>query len=160
MQTLIIGLGNELLGDEGVGVHAARVLQRAGLPENVQVIEVGTAILDYLEYLENAERIIIIDAMKGDGLPGTVYRIPLADCQGQACIASMHGFDLFRVMALAGTPVTPSATVFGVEPENVKWSLELSPAVSEAMSFLVEAVRRESRSIPAGQSGDGITISC
>lgn len=149
MQTLIIGLGNELLGDEGVGVHAARILQQAGLPENVQVIEVGTAILDYLEYLENAERIIIIDAMKADGLPGTVYRIPLADCRGQTCIASMHGFDLFRVMALAGTTTTPSATVFGVEPEVVAWSMDLSPAVNEAMDFLVETIRNESLSNPA-----------
>lgn len=148
MQTVIMGLGNELLGDEGIGVHAARLLQKTNLPENVQVLEVGTAILDYLEYLENAERIIIIDAMKADGPPGTVYRIPLTDCRGQVCIASMHGFDLFRVMALAETTTTPSATVFGVEPELVAWSMDLSPAVNEAMDFLVEAIRSESLSIP------------
>ena len=149
MQTVIMGLGNELLGDEGIGVHAARLLQKTNLPENVWVLEVGTAILDYLEYLENAERIIIIDTMKADGPPGTVYRIPLADCRGQVCIASMHGFDLFRVMALAETTTTPSATVFGVEPELVAWSMDLSPAVNEAMDFLVEAIRSEALSIPA-----------
>ena len=46
MQTIILGLGNELLGDEGVGVHAARLLQRLKLPMDTKVIEVGTAILN------------------------------------------------------------------------------------------------------------------
>ncbi len=143
MQTLVIGLGNELLGDEGVGVDAARLLQRKKLPENAKVLEVGTAILDALPELEQARRIIVLDAMKGENPPGTVYKIPLHHCSGSTCIASMHGFDIFRVMALTELRETPSVMVFGVEPESVGWSMSLSPPVTESLPYLMEAVLEE-----------------
>lgn len=143
MQTIILGIGNELLGDEGVGVHAARLLQLENLPGNTRVLEIGTSILDALQDLETAGRVIIVDAMKAGSSPGTVYKVPLESCQGPTCIASMHGFDIFRVMALAGFSRTPPVTVFGVEPALIDWSMELSPAVSQAMPFLLEAVRQE-----------------
>ncbi len=143
MQTLILGLGNELLGDEGVGVHATRSLQLEELPENTEVVEVGTAILDALPYLQCADRIIIIDAMNGDGSPGSVYKIPLESCQEKNFIASMHGFDIFRVMALAELEKIPPVIVFGMEPEKIDWSLELSSTVDHSMPFLLQAVRQE-----------------
>ena len=143
MQTLILGIGNELLGDEGVGVHAARLLREEDLPKDITVVEVGTAILDALPELEQADRVIILDAMKDDQPAGTVYKIALDDCSGASCIASMHGFDIFRVMALAGRNNPPPVMVFGVEPQEMKWSLELSNSVSQSMPHLLEAVRAE-----------------
>ena len=143
MQTVILGLGNELLGDEGVGVHAARRLGREILPKQVKVVEVGTAILDALYELEQADRIIILDAMKDGRSPGTVYKIPLEQCSGAGCIASMHGFDIFRVMALAGRNTPPPVTVFGVEPGEIGWSMELSPAVANSLPYLLDAVISE-----------------
>ncbi len=143
MQTLILGIGNELLGDEGVGVHAARLLREENLPKNTKIVEVGTAILDALTDLEQADRIIVLDAMKGDQPPGTVYKISLDHCSGASCIASMHGFDIFRVMALAGCSTPPPVMVFGVEPQEINWSLELSTSVTESMPYLLDAVRAE-----------------
>jgi len=143
MPTIVLGLGNELLGDEGVGVHAVRLLQRENLPATIRMLEVGTAVLDAVQELEGAERVIILDAMKADGAPGTVYKIPLEDCQGSTCIASMHGFDIFRVMLLAGSGKIPPVTVFGVEPQRLDWSMELSPPVSLALPALLAAVRLE-----------------
>ena len=143
MQTLILGIGNELLGDEGVGVHAARLLRKEDLPKQTKIVEVGTAILDALPELEQADRVIILDAMKDDQPPGTVYKISLDDCQGASCIASMHGFDIFRVMALAGRSIPPPVMVFGVEPQKIDWSLELSTSVTKSMPYLLDAVRAE-----------------
>lgn len=143
MRTVILGIGNELLGDEGVGVHALRLLKEEKLPEHIRCVEAGTAILDILPDLEVADRIIILDAMKDGGSPGTVYRIPFEECSGASCIASMHGFDIFRVMALAGRSVPPPTLVFGVEPQEVSWSMQLSPAVADSMPHLLEAVRAE-----------------
>ncbi len=143
MQTLILGIGNELLGDEGVGVHAARLLRKENLPKQIKIVEVGTAILDALPDLEQADRVIILDAMKDDQPPGTVYKISLDHCSGASCIASMHGFDIFRVMALAGRSTPPPVMVFGVEPQKIDWSLELSTSVTESMPYLLDAVRVE-----------------
>jgi hydrogenase maturation protease len=143
MQTLILGIGNELLGDEGVGVHAARLLRKENLPKQIKIVEVGTAILEALPDLEQADRVIILDAMKDDQPPGTVYKISLDHCSGASCIASMHGFDIFRVMALAGRSTPPPVMVFGVEPQKIDWSLELSTSVTDSMPFLLDAVRAE-----------------
>ena len=143
MQTVILGIGNELLGDEGVGVHAVRRLQHEPLPPGTRILDVGTAILEALEELESADRVIVLDAMKDEGKPGTVYKTTLDQCSGSSCIASMHGFDIFRVMVLAGRTTPPPVTVFGVEPGVIDWSLELSPPVAGSLPYLLEAVQKE-----------------
>ena len=143
MQTLILGLGNELLADEGIGVHSVRKIKECGALPGATAVEVGTAILDALPLIEEAERIIVIDAMKAGGPPGTVYRISLTKCSGTRQIASMHGFDIFRVMAMARRGEQPSVTVFGVEPEVIAWSLDLSPRIAKSLPHLLEAVRCE-----------------
>ena len=63
METLVLGMGNMLLGDEGVGVHAALALME-DCPAGTEVLDIGTAILDALPALERAERVIVMDAMK------------------------------------------------------------------------------------------------
>ncbi len=140
MRILILGLGNELLGDEGVGVHGVRLLQELKLPADTKVLEIGTGILDALPELGQAERIIVLDAMKAGGPPGTVYKIPLDHCSGSTCIASMHGFDIFRVMALTEYSEVPPVMVFGVEPKAIEWSMTLSPQVAECLPSLIDAV--------------------
>ena len=75
---LIVGVGNELLGDEGLGVHVARsLLALKPLPEGVEVIEAGTAFFDVLPDLAGRTRVIIVDAIRMGGEPGAVYRAEL-----------------------------------------------------------------------------------
>ena len=143
MNTLILGLGNEILGDEGVGVHAVRALAADSLPAGVEVLEVGTAILDVLPALENPQHLIIIDAMQGPGPAGSVYRTMLDGCSGSPTIASLHGFDIFRVLALAGRKDLPETVVFGVEPAVIGWSMTLSPAVQKAIPHLLNFLYNE-----------------
>lgn len=143
MQTIILGLGNELLGDEGVGVHAVRLLQQKRLPPKTKALEVGTAIINSLWALEETDRILVIDAMKAEGQPGTIYKSPWKDCSGSPIIASMHGFDIFRVMALAGRETPPLITIFGVEPRMIDWSMNLSPQVTASMPYLLKALQQE-----------------
>ena len=143
MQTLVLGIGNLLLGDEGVGVHAARELLKEDLPQGTRVLEIGTAILDALPELEKAQRVIVLDAMAYNGDPGTIYRIPHHQCRGSLNIASMHGFDLFRTLALTERRHLPEVLVLGVEPAHLDWSTDLSAPVAEALPLLLETVRRE-----------------
>ena len=73
-RVLVLGLGNILLKDEGVGVHVIRNLQELALPENVEVIDGGTAGLDMLLSEEGSYKLIVIDATKAGGKPGTIYK--------------------------------------------------------------------------------------
>ncbi len=145
MKTLILGLGNLLLRDEGVGVHVAHALMAEGTPEGVTVLDVGTAILDALFEMEKADRIIVIDAVMAEGgVPGSVYRMPLDAFCSPRCIASLHGFDISRVLALAGRSELPEIIVIGVEPAQIDWSLELSEPVARVLPEVVRIVREES----------------
>jgi hydrogenase maturation protease len=143
VKTLVLGIGNLLLCDEGVGVHVARALQQEQLPADVIALEVGTAFLDALSEIEQAGRIIVVDAMQADEAPGTIYRVPFEDCARPECIASLHGFDLSRVLFLAGGESPPEVIVIGVEPARIDWGTELSPEIQEAVPGVIEAIKRE-----------------
>ena len=143
MRTLILGIGNLLLCDEGVGVHAARALQRENLPSHIITLDIGTAFLDALPEIERADQIIIIDAMKAGHAPGTVYRVPLEDCVRPEYIASLHGFDMSRVLFLAGRTSPVDVIVIGVEPARIEWGTELSPQIRETIPAVIETIKAE-----------------
>ncbi len=143
MKTLVLGIGNLLLRDEGVGVHVARALLREKLPDDVVVLDVGTAFLDALPEIELADRIIIVDAMRADHAPGTIYRVPFTDCVKPECIASLHGFDMSRVMFLAERESVPDAVVIGVEPARIEWGTDLSQKIQDRLPMVIEAVKME-----------------
>ncbi|MEN6438117.1 MAG: hydrogenase maturation protease [Syntrophobacter sp.] len=140
---LVLGLGNLLLADEGIGVHAAQALIRADMPPEVTVRDTGTAILDAIPDLETADFVIVVDAVKADRTPGSVYRIPFADMVRPEVIGSMHGFDLSRVLALTPRKTVPEVLVVGVEPALIDWSMELSPPVAAALPRVIDQVRLE-----------------
>ena len=143
MQTIVLGMGNLLLGDEGVGVHAARLLTQEEQPPGTEVLEVGSAILDALPSLKLADRVIVLDAVMADGPPGTVYRLPFTGCERPSRLGSLHGFDLSRVMALAGRKRRQDVLVLGVEPATISWSMDLSPQVAQALPHFIDAIKKE-----------------
>jgi hydrogenase maturation protease len=140
---LVMGIGNLLLGDEGIGVHAVRILQDTKLPDHVEILDVGTAFLDATPALEKNEKIIVIDAMMADGEPGSIYRVPLGQCYKNKRIDSMHGFDIFNLFAMTNNRPERDVVVLGVEPFNISWSMELSPVVSSSIPLLLDAVHDE-----------------
>jgi hydrogenase maturation protease len=73
-KTLVLGLGNVLMGDEGIGVHVVRALEGHTLPEGVECLDGGTGGFILLEPLENADRIVLVDAAADGNPPGTVTR--------------------------------------------------------------------------------------
>jgi hydrogenase maturation protease len=143
MNTLILGMGNLLLGDEGVGVHVARALAQRELPPNVAVVEAGTAFLDVLPDIEKADRILLVDAMEGGGAPGSVYRVPFDQCQHPEMLASLHGFDLSRVLFMAGSNRAPEVMVFGIEPARIEWGTDLSPVIRKVLPAVERAILNE-----------------
>ena len=143
MKTLVLGLGNLLLADEGVGVHVAQQLLDSEAIDDVVVLDVGNAVLDALPAIAAADKVIVVDAMKGGGVPGTVYRLSIEDCSSAGPIGSVHGFDMKSVLHLVGRKEPPEVTVIGIEPEVIGWSTELSLAVAEALPDVMATVRQE-----------------
>jgi hydrogenase maturation protease len=143
MKTLILGIGNLLLGDEGVGVHVARTLAGCELPEGTWAVEAGTAFLDVLPEIEQADRIFLVDAMEAGGPPGSVYRLPFDQCYHPDTLASLHGFDMSRVLYMAGNNRSPEVMVFGIEPATIEWGVELSEPVQRAVPLVERLIRAE-----------------
>lgn len=124
-------------------MHVVHALRRRPLPDHVETLEVGTAFLEALPAIERADRIVVVDAMHADHAPGTLYRIPFEDCLKPECIASLHGFDLSRVLYLAGRTVPPEVVVIGVEPERIEWGTEPSGKIQEVLPAIIETVMAE-----------------
>jgi hydrogenase maturation protease len=143
-RTLVVGLGNILLTDDGVGVHAVRELRKI-LPRRILAVEVGTAVLDALHLFEWADRIIGIDAMQAGGPPGTIYSFAVEDVEDQGVKASLHEVGLVAGLRFMKSP-RPPISILAVEPETMECGLELSASVREALPKLVAEAKRMAES--------------
>lgn len=148
---LVIGVGNLLLGDEGVGVHVARRLsaQQDALPPTVEVLDAGTALLDVLGETSRFRRVILVDAMRGHGPPGSIYRLDhgsgLADERGPGTATPLHQWGVVETLWAARTLglEPPDLTLIGIEPANLAPSTELSPEVERAARRIVSMLFEE-----------------
>jgi hydrogenase maturation protease len=141
---LVLGLGNPLRGDDGIGPRVIEVLNRRGLPEGVTALDAGTGGLDLLQVLEGWERAIIIDAADVGREPGQFARFTSDEARfvGSEDATSLHNAGLAEVLALAeaiGQPL-PELVIFGVQPAKIGWGEGLSPAVEATLPVLVDAV--------------------
>jgi hydrogenase maturation protease len=143
---LIVGLGNALLMDDGVGVHAVRELQKDPVKGAV-IVEVGCAVLDALHLFEAADRVIALDAVQAGGPPGTVYELTLDGVGGKGPEASMHELDLGQVFRMLPEERRPVLSILGVEPAVIAYGLELSPPVRAALPEFLKTVRRTAASL-------------
>ncbi|MCX7683417.1 MAG: hydrogenase maturation protease [Anaerolineae bacterium] len=145
MRTAIIGLGNPLRGDDGVGLRVVEELRRRGLPEGVVAIEGGNAGLDLLDELEKWERVIIVDAAKLGLEPGKFVRFTAGEVKFQENGFSSHRAGLGEVLSLAQAlgRRLPEIVVFGVQPADMGWREGLSQEVEAAIPALSDAVLAE-----------------
>ena len=143
-RTLVVGLGNLLLRDDGVGVHAVRELRKV-LPHRILAVDVGTAVLDALHLFEWADRIIAIDAMQAGGPPGTIYTFGVNDVEDQDATASLHEMGLIAGLRFLKGP-RPAISMLAVEPESMDFGLELSDPVRAALPELVASAKRMAES--------------
>jgi len=144
-KVIIIGIGNLILRDEGVGVHAVRALEEQSLPPQVEVIEGGTALMELLPAIRDAERIIVIDALRGGEKPGTIYRLSPEDLMVETeRPLSLHQVGLLEVLGMARQlGGDPEAVIIGVEPKEITWGTELTPEVEAKLPQVIEAVLAE-----------------
>jgi hydrogenase maturation protease len=143
MGKIVVGIGNALLRDEGVGCHVVHALEEIPLPD-VEIIDGGTC-PDVLQRLEGADKLIIVDAVKGGGMPGQIYRFHLEDITvEQKPFLSVHDMNLVdSLMLMQLWHNIGEAVIIGVEPREISWGLELSPELKEKMPQIVDAVLSE-----------------
>ncbi|MBC7187938.1 MAG: hydrogenase maturation protease [Calditrichaeota bacterium] len=146
--TLVVGVGNVLLADEGVGVHMANLLQAARLPRHVRVVECGTNFMAVATQLEGAGKVVIIDAVRAGSEPGTIHRLTYEELErANAGLRFAHQVSLLSSLRLlrVGEPALARVEVvlLGVEPATVAPGMEMSPPVRAALPRLMEAVRAE-----------------
>lgn len=143
---LVLGVGNILLGDEGVGVHIIRAMQLRERLTGVELLDGGTLTLDILDSLADRDKVIIIDAVKGGGQPGTVYRFTPNDIAMQSHNPfSLHQISLLEMLKMAElTDCIPrDIVILGIEPKVVDWGLELSQEVAAQVPKVIELVLGE-----------------
>ncbi len=145
--TLVIGLGNSLRGDDGVGVRVAQILAAQALPDDVEVVDGGTQGLGIVNLMEGRQRVILVDAADVGIDSGEFVRFTLDEARllGDDRHLSVHAAGLRDALLLAqALEVLPDEVViFGVQPVNLEWDSTLSPQVEAALPSLVAAVLAE-----------------
>ena len=141
---LILGLGNPLRGDDGVGYEVVQALARQKLPGEVEVMDGGTPGVGLLRLIEGRRRVILVDAAEMGRPPGSVARFrpeeaALAGSPGE-CSPHRSGVADALTLARALDLALPELVVFGVQPARVGWGEGLSPEVQAAVAHVVEAV--------------------
>jgi len=140
MALVILGLGNLLLSDDGVGVHALRALG-ADPPPGAELVDVGTSVFSAQAALDRATEVIAIDAIDMGQPPGTIGRFEVDTDPARPALFSLHDFDLPALIRSMPPARRPRAVVVGGQPERVELGLELSATVSAALPVLLQAIR-------------------
>jgi hydrogenase maturation protease len=158
MRTLVLGLGNPLLGDDAVGLKvAALVRERLGGAPGVDVEEEEAGGLRLMERMTGYDRAILVDAAVTGGAPGEVRRLAPDDLPTQRT-ATAHGIDLASALALGrqlGYPMPSEVTIVAIEAVSVlEFRHDMTPAVAAAVEPAVAAVLEE---IARGRAEPGAT---
>jgi hydrogenase maturation protease len=142
MNLAVLGLGNLIHGDDGVGIHAVRMLSAdESFPEEVQIIDGGTLGLDLLPTLKGVTHLLVLDAVDSGARPGELSRFADDELSKLPISKSVHllGFaDLLSALTLLGE-APDQVVLLGIQPESTDWGVTLSPAVDGSVNDLVEA---------------------
>lgn len=143
MRTLVLGLGNLVHADDGLGIHAIhRLQQNSHVPPNVVLMDGGTQGLSLIPHISGFERLLVIDAIDVGREPGTLIRVEGEAVQKMPGNPSVHqlGFaDLMIALNLLGES-PKEVVVMGVQPQSTEWSTEMTAPVRTSLDELCDAV--------------------
>ena len=158
-RVLVLGLGNILLKDEGIGVHVAAELQKQGLPANVEVIDGGTAGLDILLLQEGLDKLVVLDAVRFGKEPGTIYKLRLSAGEKDKLARifgpdneskiSLHQVGLIDALAAAEklSCAPREIVIIGIEPKEITHGLDLTEQVKQKIPKIVNTVLEEIKDV-------------
>lgn len=144
----VLGCGNTLVGDDGVGIRAIERLQEMRLPPNVEVIDAGVGGMAILSWIEDADKVVIVDAVQtGNEPPGTVYKftdkeLPPSDM----FMLSLHDLNLVDTLNVGRVvqKMPEEIVIIGVEVKRVaEFTKDLTPEVEAAIPEVIGLVLKE-----------------
>lgn len=148
VKVLVLGVGNPILSDDGVGIHVARELKKRKLP-GVDVEELAASGLELLDVVRGYDKVVIIDAIQTTkGKPGELHVLEEKDFEKSIHGSSPHGINIATALAL-GRKLVPNemprdVIFFAIEAEDlVNVSEKLTPKVAKALPRIVEQVKKE-----------------
>jgi hydrogenase maturation protease len=145
----IIGVGNLLQTDDGVGIWVVEELKKHDLPENIDLVDAATNPMVVLEAMDNKDKAIIIDAFRGDNPPGTMYRWRLDDenfDDGETNVeVSLHGVSFLDLLKNGrhAFNLPKEITVIGIEPAVIDTGMELSEELNKRLPDLIKVILEE-----------------
>lgn len=146
-QITILGVGNILFSDEGVGIHVVQALSDAySFPDNVSLEDGGVLGVRLLGMISLADDLIVVDAIRNGGPPGTLYRLQGDDIPMRILAKnSLHQVDLLEALTLCqALDKVPETVIVGVEPQDIEsLGLELTSAVQARVGDLMDMTLRE-----------------
>ena len=147
---LVLGIGNILLRDEGVGVRVIEHMQEIRLPDNVELVDGGTGGADLLEVLAERQKVIVVDAVQADCDPGVVIRFTEEDLvRSDQASMSLHEIGLAEslIMTRQLNCAPKEVVIFGIKPKNTECGLELSKEVMASVPKVIELILSEINSL-------------
>lgn len=148
---LILGIGNILLRDEGVGVRVIEAMRDLSLPEGVEILDGGTSGADLIDELADRQKVIVIDAIKTDAEPGAIFRFSDKDLIARTeGTISLHEFGLVEtLLATRQLGCAPQEVIiYGVQPKDISSGLELSAEIAALVPKVIHLVLREAQQPP------------
>lgn len=144
MNTLILGIGNVLLCDEGIGIHVIHALEKELLPEGVDLLDGGTGGFHLISWIEHYQRIIMVDASLDANPPGTIRTLNPKYASDFPPLISAHEIglkDMIEAMELSGT--LPDIELIIVSAARVdEVGLTLTPEVEQSIPKVIEQIRK------------------
>lgn len=145
-KTVLMGVGNLLLKDEGIGVHVIQEMQKLDMPQNIELIDGGTGGLDIIYLVGDAERLIVVDAVDSGSEPGTIFKLNPEDVNstpGENQM-SLHQVGLLEVLAMVKQMTDcKEIIIVGVQPKEIDWGMELTPELEEKVPEIIDVVLKE-----------------
>jgi hydrogenase maturation protease len=149
-EILILGIGNILLRDEGIGVHVVEHLQKQPLPPNVDVIDGGTAGFDLLDIISDRHIIILIDAIDADYPPATIVRFTPEDLEASTQPQlSAHNIDFTQALKMAAmlNCAPQKVVIFGIQPQSVEPGLNPTEPIAALIPHIAALVLDELKTL-------------
>lgn len=143
---MVIGVGNSIQMDDGIGIHVLNELKKYDLPEESELFDGGTLGIDLMPYIEGREKLIFIDSVKADEKPGTIFKFEPDDLNyDDAPKTSVHQIgliDSLQMISMIGK-APEKIVIFGVQPKTIDWGEELSPELKLSIPKLIPHLLKE-----------------